>query len=122
MGHRLRALSWAEFFLQEYSKRIDIAGGNLLIFVAFNFAISNDLPHLGYMTFLDFILVAMFVVNGMIIVFNVVLRRLKVHDRVDLAQRIDRYVLIGIYPLAYALLLAVAIYLYQYKPSLLTEI
>jgi hypothetical protein len=100
MGHRLRALSWAEFFLQEYSKRIDIAGGNLLIFVAFNFAISNDLPHLGYMTFLDFILVAMFVVNGMIIVFNVVLRRLRVNDRVDLAQRIDRYVLIGIYPLA----------------------
>jgi hypothetical protein len=31
----------------------------------------------------------------------------------------DLYVLIGIYPLAYALLLAVAIYLYQYRPSLL---
>jgi hypothetical protein len=109
-------VSWAAFFLQEYRKRIDIAGGNLLIFVAFNFAISNDLPHLGYMTFLDF------VVTGVIIVFNVVLRRLKVRDREDLARKIDRYVLIGIYPIAYALILAVAIYLYQYKPSLLLEI
>jgi hypothetical protein len=115
-------VAWATFFLQEYRKRIDIAGANLLIFVAFNFAISNDLPHLGYMTFLDFILVAMFVVTGLIIVFNVVLRRLKVRDHEDLARKIDHYVLIGIYPVAYALILAVAIYLYQYKPALLLDI
>jgi hypothetical protein len=115
-------VAWATFFLKEYRKRIDIAGANLLIFVAFNFAISNDLPHLGYMTFLDFILVAMFVVTGLIIVFNVVLRRLKVRDHEDLARKIDHYVLIGIYPVAYALILAVAIYLYQYKPALLLDI
>ena len=115
-------VSWATFFLQEYRKRIDIASGNLLIFVAFNFAISRDLPHLGYITFLDFIMVAMFMMTGLIIVFNVVLRRLKVHDHEDLARRIDRHVLFAIYPLAYALILAVAIYLYQYRPSLLLEI
>ena len=115
-------VSWATFFLQEYRKRIDIASGNLLIFVAFNFAISNDLPHLGYMTFLDFILVAMFVITGLIIVFNVVLRRLKVNGHEDLARKIDGHMLFAIYPLAYALVLAVAIYLYLYKPSLLLEL
>ena len=98
-------VSWATFFLEEYRKRIDIAGANLLIFVAFNFAISGDLPRLGYMTFLDFVLVGMFIVTGLIIVFNVGLRRLKITGREELAHKIDDYALKWIYPVSYLIVL-----------------
>ncbi len=109
-------VSWATFFLEEYRKRIDIAGANLLVFVAFNFAISGDLPRLGYMTFLDFILVAMFVVTGFIIVFNVGLRKLKITGREELARKIDTYALKGIYPLAYLIIIVWAVYRFIYQP------
>jgi hypothetical protein len=111
-------VSWATFFLDEYRKRIDIGGANLLIFVAFNFAISGDLPRLGYMTFLDFILVAMFVITGLIIVFNVGLRRLKITGREELARKIDAYALKWIYPLAYAAVISWGVYSFLYRPSL----
>jgi len=110
-------VSWATFFLREYRKRIDIAGANLLIFVAFNFAISDDLPRLGYMTFLDFILVAMFIITGLIIVLNVGLRRLKMTGREELAYKIDDQVLKWIYPLAYLIVVSWAVYEFLYKPS-----
>jgi hypothetical protein len=110
-------VSWATFFLEEYRKRIDIAGANLLIFVAFNFAISGDLPRLGYMTFLDFILVAMFIITGLIIVFNVGLRRLKITGREELARKIDDYALKWIYPLAYAVVISWGVYRFLYRPS-----
>ena len=91
-------VSWATFFLEEFRKRIDIAGSNFLLFAAFNFAILNDLPRLGYMTFLDFILVAMFIITGLIIVFNVRLRQLRIKDKDALARKIDAYALKWVYP------------------------
>jgi hypothetical protein len=111
-------VSWVTFFLEEYSRRIDIAGANLLIFVAFNFAISGDLPRLGYMTFLDFILVAMFIITGLIIVFNVGLRRLKITGREELARKMDQHALTWIYPGSYGTVILYAIYHFQYRSSL----
>jgi len=112
------AVSWATFFLEEFEKRIDVTAANLLIFVVFNFAISGDLPRLGYLTFLDFILFAMFIITAMIIIFNIALRRLIIKGREDLARRIDNYALKWIYPLAYVLVIAWAVYAFQYRPSL----
>ncbi len=106
----LITVSWSVFFLDEYRKRIEISGANLLVFVAFNWAISDDLPRLGYLTFLDFMLQCMFVVTGAIIVINVLLRRLKQNGRETLAARLDAYVIKWIYPLGYAAIVAFAIY------------
>jgi hypothetical protein len=103
-------VSWATFFLGEYRKRIEIAGANLLVFIAFNFAISGDLPKLGYPTFMDFILLCMFVITGSIIGFNVALRRLNVAGKESLALRIDNYVSKWIYPLGYLAVVGFAIY------------
>ena len=106
----LIVVAWATFFLGEYRKRIEVAGANLLVFVAFNFAISGDLPKLGYATFLDFMLLWMFVITGSIIVFNVALRRLKVAGQESLAQRIDNHMIKWIYPLVYLVIIGVAVY------------
>lgn len=105
----LVAVSWAVFFLDEYRKRIEIAGANLLVFVAFNWAISADLPKLGYLTFLDFILQWMFVVTGAIIVFSVILSRLKASGRGDLARKLDIYAVKWVYPLGYAAIVGFAV-------------
>lgn len=93
-------VSWFSFFLQDYAKRIDLAGANLLLFIAFNFTISNDMPRLGYITLIDTFLVSTFIVTGLVILANVMLRRLENHGRRDLARKLDVYAIIG-YPLAY---------------------
>lgn len=105
----LVVVSWAAFFLDDYRKRAEIAGANLLVFVAFNWTISSDLPKLGYVTFVDFILQWMFIVTGLLIVFNVVLTRLQVAGRQGLATRLDNYAIKWIYPLGYAAIVVVAV-------------
>lgn len=105
----LVSVSWATFFLDEYRRRIDLAAGNLLVFVAFNFAVSESLPKLGYVTFLDFIFQCMFVLTGAVILANVALRRLKLAGREDLAHKIDIYAVKWILPLAYAAVVSYAV-------------
>jgi hypothetical protein len=84
-------ISWITFFLKDYGKRIDIGAGNLLLFIAFNFTISDDLPRLGYMTFMDGVLISAFSISVLIVTLNVFLKRLEITGRGDLAQRLDNF-------------------------------
>jgi hypothetical protein len=96
-------VSWVVFFLKDYNKRIDIAGANLLLFIAFNFTISSDLPRLGYLTFMDAILISAFVVTALVLILSVFLQRLATSGKQFLALRIDMYVVRWLYPVAYIL-------------------
>jgi len=94
----LVAVSWANLFLEEYRRRIDIAGANLLVFIAFNFTISSELPRLGYLTFLDGLLVSMFILSAIAVAYNVMLRRMAVSGKEERARAIDWHVTLWGYP------------------------
>ncbi len=105
-------VSWVIFFLKDYAKRVDVAGGNLLLFIAFNFVISQDMPRLGYLTFLDLILISTFLVTALVLVIAVALKRLVADGKGDLVLRIDKYIII-FYPLAYILALLVVFLIFK---------
>ena len=86
--------------MKDYGKRVDVTGANLLAFIAYNFTIADDIPRLGYMTFMDAVLNATFIVSVFILVYNVVLKRLEIIGRSERAHRIDA-VMIWAYPIFY---------------------
>ncbi len=106
------AVSWILFFLKDYAKRVDAAGANLLLFIAFNFAISNDLPRLGYLTFLDTMLISAFLVTAVVLILSVYLRRQDMKGRQAFVATADRYV-ITFYPLAYIVMIATVTLLFR---------
>jgi len=84
-------VSWITFFLRDYALRISLAAGNLLLFVAFNFTLAGDLPKLGYVTFLDAILMTIFMVTALVIVFNVAMRTWERGGKEKRAMLMDKF-------------------------------
>ncbi|MBU4354832.1 MAG: hypothetical protein KJ822_05735 [Proteobacteria bacterium] len=93
-------MAWFSFFLKDYNKRVDVAGANLLIFIAFNFTIATDQPRLGYLTFMDTLLVTTFIITGVVVITSYQLRRMVDAGKHAKVARIDRYIR-WLYPVAY---------------------
>ena len=100
------SVSWVIFFLKDYGKQLEVASGNLLVFVAFNFTISSDLPRLGYLTFLDRMIITSFCCAALVVFISVCQKRLEAKGKIALASYIDNMVLI-FYPLTYLSLITI---------------
>jgi hypothetical protein len=98
-------VSWVTFFLKNYTHRIEVASANLLLFIAFSFSLADNYPRLGYLTFLDAVMAIMFIINALVIVYNVWLRRLEINGQIEMVERIDN-ILDWVYPLIYITLFA----------------
>jgi len=107
-------ISWFTFFLREYSRRIEVTSANLLLFIAYNFTIADDLPRIGYLTFTDVFLISTFVVSGVVIIVNVWFRRLERAGRDEVAEKWD-HILVWLYPLLY-LIGGFVVYLIFFPP------
>jgi hypothetical protein len=96
------AVSYITFFLKDYTRRIEIATGNLLLFIAFSFSLGDNYPRMGYLTFMDAIMAITFIINTLVVVLNVYFKWLEQKDQREKADRLEapfNY----IYPLAYLL-------------------
>jgi hypothetical protein len=101
-------ISWFTFFLRDYTRRIEAAAANILLFIAFNFSLASNYPRLGYVTFLDAIMSVTFVVNVLVLLYNVMMRRLETQGQIQRVERIDN-VLDWVYPLFYIGLIGLVI-------------
>ena len=97
------SVSYVTFFLKDYTKRIEVATGNLLLFIAFSWSLAEEYPRMGYLTFVDVIMAITFAVNTLVVIYNVYLKWLEVHGQVQKADHIDRYA-DWIYPIGYLVL------------------
>jgi hypothetical protein len=104
-------ISWFTFFLKDYTRRIEAAAGNILLFIAFSFSLASDVPRLGYVTFLSAIMAVTFAVNALVLLYNVYMKRLESQGKSERVERIDN-VLDWVYPLIYVGLIGVVAVLF----------
>jgi hypothetical protein len=96
-------ISYITFFLKDFTRRIEVASGNVLLFIAFSWSLAEEYPRMGYLTFLDAIMAITFIINSLVVIYNVYLKWLEGHDQLAKAERIDR-VADWIYPIGYVIL------------------
>ena len=105
------AISWFTFFLKDYTRRIEASAANILLFIAFSFSLADNYPRLGYITFLDAIMAVAFIVNALVLLYNVQMKRLEMRGEVERVEHIDNF-LDWAYPLAYLVLIGVVAFLF----------
>ena len=93
-------VSYITFFLKDYGRRIEIATGNLLLFIAFSWSLGENYPRMGYLTFVDAIMAITFFINTLVVALNVYYKWLEQNGQREKADRLEAP-MNYIYPLAY---------------------
>ncbi len=104
-------VTWFTFFLRDFGRRVEVSSATLLTFVAFNFTVADNLPRIGYLTFMDALLIGAFVASVIVVIYNVILKRLETDGRGELAHRIDKP-MIWFYPILFILGAVAAVVLF----------
>ena len=104
-------ISWFTFFLRDYTRRIEASAANILLFIAFSWSLADNYPRLGYVTFLDAVMTVTFVVNALVLLYNVVMKRLENKGMSQRVLRIDN-ILDWAYPLTYFALIGVVAFIF----------
>ena len=100
----------------DFTKRIEAASANLLLFIAWNFAIGGDLPHLNYLTFMDALILSGFIISVTMVLYNVILRRMEIRGHREKADHIDR-VMIYAYPLSFLVAISILYFVFLNQTS-----
>lgn len=92
----------ATFWLNNYEIQLTASTTGLLTLVAFDFAISESLPNLAYLTFLDTVVMVSFILAALAVVVNLLLLRFEKQEEHARARRWNKIALIG-FPVSYIL-------------------
>jgi hypothetical protein len=106
------ALSWSVFWMKDddLSNRLLVSFTGILTVVAYNFTVSDSLPHISYMTFMDAVITFSFFLMALTIVENIVVFIFHSNDREDIAHTLEVASRI-VFPLFYTMgLLFIAFY------------
>lgn len=90
----------ATFLLFNYEMQLTASTTSLLTLVAFDFAISDSLPNLAYMTLMDSFIMVSFILAAMAIIINLIFLRLEQLGKKELAKKMNFGALVG-FPIMY---------------------
>ena len=101
------ALSWSVFWMRDekFAVRVRTSATGILTIVAYQFMAAKDLPRVAYLTLIDKIMVASFILLAITVIESLVVSRIT--DQ-GLARKIDRKAR-WVFPLSYALIILLVI-------------
>lgn len=88
----LLVVSWSTFWITpiELESRVTVSIVCLLSLIAYNFVIDNDLPKLGYLTFMDKFVLTTYIFAGIPTLQTILVRNIVDQDNLKLATYIDK--------------------------------
>ncbi len=112
-------VSWSTFWInpKELESRVTVSIVCLLSLIAYNFVIDNDLPKLGYLTFMDKFILITYIFSGIPTLQTVLCRHFIDLDNYEIAKKIDRKSKIYI-PLSFFAVLLILVINYEVLDTL----
>ena len=106
-------ISWAVFWMVNDSlgARMGVSFTGILVIIAYQFLINNDLPKIAQITFMDSIIAFSFFLMVLTVVESIVANSLNSQQKVQLATNVDRACRLA-FPLVYAAGIAALVGIY----------
>ncbi len=105
------AMSWVVFWVDplEIGSQVTVAVTAMLTLIAYRFSVGTNLPHVSYLTRIDYFILGSTFLVFFSLVEVVIISSLAKNDNLSLARAIDRWSRV-LFPLSFALLSAEALY------------